>query len=161
MEADTPRLLQALLDAGVEFVVIGGTAALAHGAMTPTKDLDVAAPLTEDNLGRLLNALAPFHPRHATRPDLGVVWQSPAELTKFRLLLLDTDLGRLDVLGSVEPLGGFDSLETVELPLAIQRPVRVLSLDQLIAVKTHLQRPKDKIVAAELLSIRARRQASS
>jgi hypothetical protein len=161
VEADTPRLLQALLDAGVEFVVIGGTAALAHGAMTPTKDLDVAAPLTEDNLGRLLNALAPFHPRHATRPDLGVVWQSPAELTKFRLLLLDTDLGRLDVLGSVEPLGGFDSLETVELPLAIQRPVRVLSLDQLIAVKTHLQRPKDKIVAAELLSIRARRQASS
>ncbi len=161
MEADTPRLLQALLDAGVEFVVIGGTAALAHGAMTPTKDLDVAAPLTEDTLGRLLNALAPFHPRHATRPDLGVVWQSPAELTKFRLLLLDTDLGRLDVLGSVEPLGGFDSLETVELPLAIQRPVRVLSLDQLIAVKTHLQRPKDKIVAAELLSIRARRQASS
>lgn len=159
MDADTQRLLQALIDANVEFVVIGGTAALAHGALTPTKDLDVAAPLTEDNLGRLLQALAPFRPRHATRPDLGVVWQSPAELTKFRLLLLDTDLGRLDVLGSVEPLGGFDSLEAVELPLGIQQPVRVLSLDQLITVKTHLQRPKDKIVAAELLSIRARRQS--
>ena len=160
MDADTQRLLQALLDAGFEFVVIGGTAALAHGAMTPTKDLDVAAPLTEDNLRRLLQALAPFHPHHATRPDLGVVWQSPAELTKFRLLLLDTDIGRLDVLGSVEPIGGFEALESIELPLAHDRPVRVITLDQLIAVKTHLQRPKDKIVAAELLSIRARRQSS-
>lgn len=159
MDADSERLLRALLDVGLEFVVIGGAAALAHGALTPTRDLDVAAPLTEDNLRRLMQALTPFHPHHATRPDLGVVWQSPAELTKFRLLLLDTDIGRLDVLGNVEPIGEFEALETVELPLLPERPVRVLSLDQLIAVKAHLQRPKDKIVEAELRSIRARRQS--
>jgi hypothetical protein len=74
-------------------------------------------------------------------------------------LLLDTDIGRLDVLGTVEPIGGFEALETVELPLLPERPVPVLSLDQLIAVKAHLQRPKDKIVEAELRSIRARRQS--
>jgi hypothetical protein len=159
VNADSQRLLRALLDVGLEFVVIGGTAALAHGALTPTQDLDVAAPLTEDNLRRLMQALAPYHPHHATRPDLGVVWQSPAELTKFRLLLLDTDIGRLDVLGNVEPIGGFEALETVELPLLPDRPVPVLSLDQLITVKAHLQRPKDKIVEAELRSIRARRQS--
>src|SRR5262245_49410963 len=53
VKADTEQLLQALLDAEFEFVVIGGTAALAHGVTTPTQDLDVAAPLTEDNLRRL------------------------------------------------------------------------------------------------------------
>jgi hypothetical protein len=159
VDADSKRLLRALLDASLEFIVIGGAAALAHGALTPTKDLDVAAPLTEDNLRRLMQALAPFHPRHATRPDLGVVWQTPAELTKFRLLLLDTDIGRLDVLGNVEPIGSFEALETVELPLLPERSVPVLSLDQLIDVKAHLQRPKDKIVEAELRSIRARRQS--
>jgi predicted nucleotidyltransferase len=159
VEPDSEQLLRALLDAGLEFVVIGGAAALAHGALTPTRDLDVAAPLTEDNLRRLMQALAPFHPHYATRPDLGVVWHTPAELTKFRLLLLDTDIGRLDVLGNVEPIGGFESLESVELQLVPGRPVRVLSLDQLIAVKAHLRRPKDKIVEAELRSIRARRQS--
>lgn len=51
--ADTNRLLHALREAGVEFVVIGGVAALAHGALTPTRDVDIAAPLTEDNLRRL------------------------------------------------------------------------------------------------------------
>jgi hypothetical protein len=56
VSADSRRLLRALLDAGLEFVVIGGTAALAHGALTPTKDLDVAAPLTEENLRRLMQA---------------------------------------------------------------------------------------------------------
>lgn len=158
IDADSPRLLRALLEAGFDFVVIGGAAALAHGALTPTRDLDVAAPLTEGNLGRLLSALTPFHPRHATRPDLGIVWQSAAELTKFRLLLLDTDIGRLDVLGSVEPIGGFQAIEAVEMQLLPEQSVRVISLDQLIEIKTYLRRPKDKIVEAELRSIRARQR---
>ncbi|MEX1368254.1 MAG: hypothetical protein AB1Z98_34305 [Nannocystaceae bacterium] len=159
MGFDSERLLRALIDADFEFVVIGGAAALAHGALTPTRDLDVAAPLTEHNLARLLAALEPFRPHHATRPDLGVVWQTPAELKRFRLLLLDTELGRLDVLGTVEPIGGFDALESVEMSLIPNTPVRVLSLDQLIEVKAHLRRPKDKIVEAELRSIRALDQA--
>jgi hypothetical protein len=158
MDVESRRLLAALLDAGFEFIVIGGAAALAHGVLTPTRDLDVAAPLTEDNLARLLTALMPFRPRHATRPDLGVVWQSAAELTKFRLLLLDTDIGRLDVLGTVEPLGGFRDIQAVEMQLLPARPVRVISLDQLIEIKAHLRRPKDKIVEAELRSIRARQR---
>lgn len=157
MAADTQRILRVLADAGFEFVVIGGVAALAHGALTPTRDVDVAAALTEDNLGRLMHALAPFRPRHATRPDLGVIRETPAELTKFRLLLIDTDIGRLDVLGEVAPLGGFDTLDSEELEFGDGLRVRVLTLEQLIQVKAHLTRPKDKIVEAELRSIQARR----
>lgn len=161
MAADSDKLLCALLDAGVEFVVIGGTAALAHGATTPTLDLDIAAPFTQQNLERLLAALLPFRPHHIARRDLGVVWQTPAELEKFRLLLLDTDIGRLDVLANVEPIGGIDRLETVEVELMPGRAVPVLSLDQLIEVKAHLHRPKDKIVEAELRAIRERRRTPS
>ena len=150
---DSEALLAALLDSGFEFVVIGGVAAVAHGALTPTQDLDVAAPLTEANLTRLLAALRPFHPRHATRPDLGEVWQTPAELTRFRLLLLQTDIGRLDVLGAVEPIGDYDALESVELELLEGRNVPVLTLEQLLAVKAHLRRPKDRVVEAELRAI--------
>src|SRR5690606_11502313 len=101
-ETGLRRLLALLHDSGFEHIVIGGTAAIAHGAATPTQDVEVAAPMTEENLERLLAALRPFHPKHATRPDLGRIPQSIRELTKFRLLLLDTDLGRLDVLGEVQ-----------------------------------------------------------
>lgn len=154
MALETETLLAALLDHRVDFVVVGGTAALVHGAVTPTQDLDIAAPLTRENLERLLGAVLPFHPRHATRPDLGTVWQTAEELTRFRLLLLDTDVGRLDVLGAVEPIGPYARLETIDAELLPGRHVRVLSLDQLIEVKAHLRRPKDKIVEAELRAIR-------
>jgi predicted nucleotidyltransferase len=154
--ADVKALLGALQDAGVEFCVIGGVAAIAHGALTPTQDLDVAAPMTVENLSRLLAALAPYHPKHATRPDLGVITASAQELTHFRLLLLDTDLGRLDVLKTVEPIGEFDQLHMSELSLVSDQLVRVITLDQLIEVKAHLRRPKDKIVESELRAIRDR-----
>lgn len=153
MATQTEVLLEVLLDAGVEFIVVGGIAAVAHGAITPTQDLDIAAPLTEENLNRLMTAIRPYHPRHATRPDLGEVWQTPAQLTKFRLLLLQTDLGRLDVLGRVEPLGDFSSLRSVQVELVEGRMVDVLELSQLLEVKAHLNRPKDKVVEAELRAI--------
>jgi hypothetical protein len=115
--------------------------------------------MTEENLGTLMTALRPYHPRHATRPDLGVIPQSPAELATFRLLLIDTDLGRLDVLGTVQPIGSYHDLQAVTMELLAGKMFRVLTLDQLIQVKAHLRRPKDKIVEAELRAIRDRLRA--
>jgi hypothetical protein len=157
--ADIRGLLTALQEANVEFCVIGGVAAIAHGALTPTHDLDVAAPMTVENLARLLTALAPHRPKHATRPDLGVITASAEELTRFRLLLLDTELGRLDVLKRVEPIGEFEQLRSIPMPLAGERTVSVIDLDQLIEIKAHLRRPKDKIVEVELRAIRDRLRA--
>lgn len=150
------QLLELLHASGFECIVVGGTAAVAHGAVTPTDDIDVAAPMSEQNLARLMNALAPFSPKHATRPDLGVIPQTPADLSRFRLLLIDTDIGRLDVLSNVQPVGSYEDLESVPMELLEGRMFRVVSLDQLIAIKGHLNRPKDKIVEAELRAIRER-----
>lgn len=152
--ADVGRLLDALEGAGFEFCVIGGVAAIAHGSVTPTQDLDVAAPMTAANLTRLLTALTPYRPKHATRPDLGVISASAEELTHFRLLLLDTDLGRLDVLKTVQPLGEFADLRSEPMALIGGRTAPVLGLDQLIEVKAFLNRRKDKLVEAELRAIR-------
>lgn len=49
MATDTEALLRALLRAQVEFVIVGGTAAIVHGAATPTDDLDIVVPMTEVN----------------------------------------------------------------------------------------------------------------
>lgn len=150
------RLLEVLHASGFECIVVGGTAAVAHGAATQTDDIDVAAPMTEANLTRLMAALAPYQPKHATRRDLGIIPHTPAELVRFRLLLIDTDLGRLDVLAAVQPLGTYDDLESVEMELLEGRMFKVISLDQLIAIKAYLNRPKDKIVEAELRAVRER-----
>ena len=55
-------------------------AAIAHGASTMTRDLDLAAPMTAENLARLLDALRPLHPRHVLRPDLGELVDPPERL---------------------------------------------------------------------------------
>ena len=43
-------LVRALVEANVEFIVIGGVAAILHGVSRVTSDLDISAPLDRDNL---------------------------------------------------------------------------------------------------------------
>ena len=56
------RLLTALCDAEVEFILVGGVAARAHGSSRLTDDLDVAYARSSANLRRIVTALAPFAP---------------------------------------------------------------------------------------------------
>jgi hypothetical protein len=46
----------------VRFVIVGGTAATAHGSGRLTLDLDVVCDRSADNVDRLVSCLAPFHP---------------------------------------------------------------------------------------------------
>jgi predicted nucleotidyltransferase len=151
----TPELLRLLLDAGVEFVLIGGVAAIAHGSATFNQDCDITAPLTEHNLARLMAALAPFHPRYALAIPKRPVTESPAELSRNRNLYLLTELGRLDILSEVPPVGAYAEVATRAISLDLYgRACRVISLDDLIAVKRHLGRDKDRLVERELLALR-------
>jgi hypothetical protein len=77
-------------------------------------------------------------------------------LAEFRNLYLDTTLGRIDLLGSLPPVGDFDRVRanSVEVDLGTLR-CRLVALDDLIAVKAHVGRPKDKAVELEPRAIRA------
>ncbi|WNG51728.1 hypothetical protein F0U60_52180 [Archangium minus] len=157
----TPELLRLLLDAKVEFVLIGGVAAIAHGSATFTVDCDIAAPFSEENLARLLAVLAPHHPRYALAIPKRPVTESPAELAKNRNLYLLTDLGRLDLLSEVPPVGSYAEVASRAVTLEVYgRPCRIISLDDLIAVKRHLGRDKDRLVERELLALRNRKKST-
>ena len=52
-------ILAALAEHGVEFVVIGGLAAVAHGSRRMTRDIDVVVSPDDGNLTRLEAALSP------------------------------------------------------------------------------------------------------
>lgn len=47
------RLLHRLADSGLEFVIIGGFAAVTHGSSLMTRDLDICVVLTDDTVEKL------------------------------------------------------------------------------------------------------------
>jgi hypothetical protein len=64
------ELIRILVHSGVEFIIIGGAAARAHGSARLTEDLDIVYHRTPENIERLVAALDPFHPsKSASTPD--------------------------------------------------------------------------------------------
>ena len=95
-----PRALLAALDHHeVEYVVVGGYAANLHGAVRPTKDIDVAPATTTENLMRLVAALRELNAgiRVDELPD-GLPFDTSAEALKgMTMLNLRTSFGDLDL----------------------------------------------------------------
>ena len=90
--------VHALVDAGVDFAIIGGWCAILHGGRNTTNNLDVCYSRQPENLKRLAGAFAPFHPRLRGLPgDLLFVWDA-ATLHNGTNFKLWTDLGGIDLL---------------------------------------------------------------
>jgi hypothetical protein len=61
-------LVQALVDAEVEFVIVGGWSAILHGSSQTTRDLDLCFARSRANIQKLVATLAPFHPKRRDFP---------------------------------------------------------------------------------------------
>lgn len=147
-------LLRALTASELNFIVIGGVAAVMHGASTATQDLDVLMPFEIANCARLLQAVLPLHPRLSHTPERRSLNLSASELASFKNLYLSTDLGRLDILSSLISMPDLDSVMESASTMDVEGiQVRVISLSMLIQVKSALGRPKDKQVEMELRAI--------
>jgi len=149
------ELLKRLVEAKLDFVVVGGVAATLHGVAEPTRDLDVCIRLSAESWHRVASVIGPLHPRFALTPDLRPITTELSKLDQYRNLYVLTDLGRLDFLGEVPPVGDIDhvALHAVAMKLD-DLTVRVISVDDLLRVKEHVRRPKDLEVAAQLRAIR-------
>lgn len=152
MSPDT--VVRALVDAGVEFVIIGGWSAILHGSRLMTDDLDICFSRERGNLRRLADALAPYHPRLRGLPStLPFVWDDRT-LRPGTILTLGTDLGDVDLLAEVSGLGTFDDIiPTAILVDAFGRQVRTLDLKSLIRAKRAAGREKDLAALPELESL--------
>jgi hypothetical protein len=64
------ELTRRLISSHVEFVLVGGFAAMAHGVMLVTRDVNVCCRFIEENLMRIQKAFSDLHPGHRSRPDL-------------------------------------------------------------------------------------------
>jgi predicted nucleotidyltransferase len=161
-DTEKPRLLQIaehLQRHGVEFIVIGGQAAALLGSPVPTFDVDLCYRRTPDNLRRLAEALRELHPSLRGAPaDL------PFRLDAESLALganftFNTDLGPLDLLGWVEPFGPYENLlPHVEAIQVGAGTLQTIGLDDLIAIKRHIGRPKDKVALVQLEALKRLRE---
>jgi predicted nucleotidyltransferase len=156
---DFKALVRALADAGVEFILVGGVAAIAHGSARLTRDVDVVYRRSPNNLGRLVLSLAPYHPYlRGAPPGLPFRWDQ-ATLQRGLNFTLTTDLGSLDLLGEITGGGRYEDLLPGTLRIQIYGvECHCLNLEQLIHVKRAAGRPRDLEAIAELEVIRDERR---
>jgi len=143
---------------GVEFLVIGGQAEALMGGARVTYDTDLCYRRTRENLERLSKALKELKPtlRNAP-PDLPILLDSAA-LALGNNYTFDTDIGQLDLLGWVEPIGLYEALiPASEVYNVGEFQIRTIGLDDLIRIKQHIGRPKDRDSLLQLLAIRTLR----
>lgn len=150
-------LLGRLVDGGVDFIVIGGFAAVAHGSAHPTADLDVLYAREPANLARLASSLQPVRPYLRGAPP-GLPFELDADtLRRGMNFTLTTSLGDLDLLGEIPGVGTFEQAAANAVTVRVfGRGVHVLSLDDLIRAKRAAGRPKDLARLAELELLRER-----
>jgi predicted nucleotidyltransferase len=153
------RLLTALANADVRFILIGGVAARAHGAARLTQDVDLSYARDDANLARLVAALSPASPYlRGVPPGLPFEW-SAATLRAGLNFTLTTAWGDLDLLGDIPAGGGYEEMLPHSEEVAVFGvTIRLLALDWLIHVKRAAGRPKDLEVIAELEAIREERE---
>jgi predicted nucleotidyltransferase len=155
--AELSELLELLLDASVEFILVGGGAAVIHGAPVTTQDIDIVHSREGANVDRLLDVLSGIGAQVVDPAGRGLKPER-ATLTGPGQSLLRTRLGRIDVHGALHDGRGYAELaataETVDFD---GRPLRIIDLQTLIEIKSSTGRAKDRLVLPVLLALAQRR----
>ena len=139
--------LRALHEGGVEFVIVGGLAAVLHGAPVDTFDLDIVPARDEANVARLLRVLDALDAIYRMQPDRRLK-PDASHLSSPGHHNLITNCGPLDVLGTIGGGLGYEDLlpHTVEMETGGGVRVRVLNLATIVALKEELAGEKDRAV---------------
>ena len=148
-------LLKRLVARGVDFVVVGGIAMVAHGSARTTNDLDICYATDPANLEAL----------GAVMVELGATLRGIADdvpfapdartLRRTAILTLTSPEGNIDLL--VGPVGspGYDALRArAERVILDGVGVLIASLDDLEAMKRAGGRDKDRLDLEEIAVIR-------
>jgi len=158
METHSFRRILELFEAhGVEYVVVGGVAAVLQGAPVSTFDIDALVRIDAANADRLVAALTALDARYREhRP--ATVRPSRDDILAGGHLLLMTSSGPLDVLGFIGKSRRYEDLTGAAEVLDVGGlPVRVLGLEALIREKRALGRDKDAAMIRMLEEVLRRR----
>lgn len=163
---DPVVMLAALHDANVRFVLIGGMAAILHGDVGVTVDIDIAPANDPDNLQCLATALNTLAARIRTDDvPQGLPFDCSAgflrNLGPDAILNLTTRAGALDVSFTPAGTGGYQDLrrDAVALDAAEGVTILVASLADVIRSKSAADREKDRRALPRLQELLERTSA--
>ena len=161
-EFDPQRILDALVAERVQFVLVGGMAAVLHGDVGVTLDVDVTPAFDDENLDRLARALRVLNARIRAEgsPD-GIPFDCSKQflwnLGPAAVFNLTTIAGDLDL--AFMPAGtlGFEDLkrDAIAIDLTGTR-VLVASLADVIRSKSAADREKDRQALPRLRQLEER-----
>jgi hypothetical protein len=150
-------LFAVLAEHRVEYVLVGGMAAVLHGSPTFTGDADIVPSPTPDNLVRLSAALSDLNARIRSLADPdGIAFDPhPELLASMAMLNLTTRCGDLDLTFTPAGTGGYDDVVEGAIVFDVDGTrVPVASLDDVIHSKRMADRPKDRAVLPVLEALR-------
>jgi hypothetical protein len=143
-EPDLIGTLRSLCEHGIQFILVGGLAAVLNGSPVHTYDVDVVYCQEPGNIERLLSFLQKIDAVYRIQPERRLR-PTASHLAGGGHLNLMTSLGHLDLLGTIGQGLSFSDL----LPLSHEMTVgegisiRVLNLETLISIKEQLASEKD------------------
>jgi hypothetical protein len=154
---DPERMLSVLAGEGVRFVLIGGMAAILHGDVGVTVDLDVVPDREAANLERLARALRALGARIRTEGEPeGLAFDCSAQffrsLSPDSIVTMTTEAGDLDVTFRPSGTQGFRDLQrdAVRIEAGERLHVLVASLADVIRSKEAAGREKDRLALPRL-----------
>lgn len=158
MSFDPVEICRILNEERVDYVVVGGFAAVILGSPLPTEDIDVLPDRTEENLIRLAVALKRMNARIRTGGEPVASPLDAGFLASMPFMLnLVTDFGIVDLTftpsGPTQGFAEWNRDASSEL-VAEGLTVRVASLDDIIASKRAADREKDRRALPYLESLR-------
>ena len=151
MAVDLAQIIPPLATAKIDFILIGGMAAILHGSARVTFDVDLVYSRTPANIDRLVDALAPYKPYLREAPA-GLPFEWDARTIRNGLnFTLTTDLGDIDLLGDVADGETYQTLLSHSFDVeAFGVRFKCIDLPTLIRIKEAADRPKDREALAEL-----------
>jgi len=138
------EILKVLSRHEVEFILVGGLAAIVQGAPVFTFDLDIVFLKTAENLPRLLSALRELD-AHYLDPAGRRIEPDAGKLASFRMHQLVTSLGPLDVMETIGAgMSYTDLLDDTQVSEVAGIHVQVLGLATIILSKEQANRENDR-----------------
>ncbi len=163
-EFDPGRILGLLTTRGVDFVVIGGIAAVLHGSPRATQDLDISFATDEANLVALGKVLVELNARRRGVVDDVPFIPDHRTLRQIQNLTLETAAGDFDLLVQPDGAPAYARLrQNADRYDVGAFSVLVATIEDLLAMKRAAGRPKDLTDIEELTTIarlRARRDGA-
>ncbi len=154
--------MRALVEGGVDFVVIGGVAVVLQAMPRFTKDLDICYSTVQDNLDALGSVLVALKARLRGVPGLVPFRPDGRTLRQTQIMCLTTPAGDIDLL--VDP-DGAPSYNTLRRRADVMdlggQSVRIASIEDMLAMKRAAGRPQDVVDVESLEAARRRLRRES